>query len=379
MLLLLLLMLMLMLSSLLCYWHLCPSVSFCPFQAVSEEEPEDDSLSYSNGFSSPRQIPDGEGDCRNSESLPGWHSAGAASSTPMGTISSCSIRAASSSTGSGSLCAAASLRAASSEAFIDAPDEASEEAPKTHQELEGDEGQDQQQQQQEQQEQEPEQQQRMRRIATQTVLPFGDRLLGEGPLLPPSAAATGSPPAAAAASAASAARSSTSPKQRISGTGKGGRSSSSSGGGASSTAAAAALELANLVSVDCERTQVGICVLHELWAAPLTLALNLFLVYRQIPGAFLYAVAVTGEAAIALQITATTAGIAAAVTGPQYQQHHQRRHQSLSLLLGRESICCCTAALLLLLLLLPQEELQQHQKTAYLPLDVVSFPQVSAC
>ncbi|KAL8435956.1 hypothetical protein ACSSS7_002097 [Eimeria intestinalis] len=77
--------------------------------------------------------------------------------------------------------------------------------------------------------------------------------------------------------------------------GKGSSSSSSSSSSKSSaTAATGALELVNLVSVDCERTHIGICVLHELWAAPLTLGLNLLLVYRQIPGAFLYAVAVTG-------------------------------------------------------------------------------------
>lgn len=56
----------------------------------------------------------------------------------------------------------------------------------------------------------------------------------------------------------------------------------------------ATLEFVNLISVDSERTQAGISLLHELWAAPLTLALNLFLVYHQIPRAFKYALGFTG-------------------------------------------------------------------------------------
>lgn len=66
------------------------------------------------------------------------------------------------------------------------------------------------------------------------------------------------------------------------------------GGTPRSCTPGATLEFVNLVSVDSERTQAGICLLHELWAAPLTLALNLFLVYHQIPRAFKYALGFTG-------------------------------------------------------------------------------------
>ncbi|XP_026189649.1 uncharacterized protein LOC113146457 [Cyclospora cayetanensis] len=141
------------------------------------------------------------------------------------------------------------------------------------------------------------------RVATQHVLGLGEGGMqegGESAACSAGAAAGAGPKQPPGGLVAAADRSAPLPKprQRVgavsAATTRCLRSSSGGNSASSSSAGAAALELANLVSVDCERTQVGICVLHELWAAPLTLALNLLLVYRQIPGAFLYAVAVTG-------------------------------------------------------------------------------------
>ncbi|KAL8455241.1 hypothetical protein Emag_000944 [Eimeria magna] len=162
------------------------------------------------------------------------------------------------------------------------------------------EAQQQQAQQQQQQEKQQEEQPRMRRVPTQrqlssepedsTVSAAAERQ--QAPTGALSAAAVVAPSEAADAAGRSV------PLQRRRNRGESQQSACTKGNSSSSkssaTAAAGALELVNLVSVDCERTHIGICVLHELWAAPLTLGLNLLLVYRQIPGAFLYAVAVTG-------------------------------------------------------------------------------------
>ncbi|KFG30570.1 putative ABC transporter [Toxoplasma gondii p89] len=47
------------------------------------------------------------------------------------------------------------------------------------------------------------------------------------------------------------------------------------------------VELTTLLSVDGERIQGGVCTLHEAWATPLTLGITLWLIYVQIPKAFL--------------------------------------------------------------------------------------------
>ncbi|KAL8425378.1 hypothetical protein Efla_003606 [Eimeria flavescens] len=168
-------------------------------------------------------------------------------------------------------------------------------------------------QQQQEEQQEQQEQQRMRRIPTQRQLsrgPEDGQPAVKTPIHPPSEVEQSQSEAAgaalAAAEAVDAAAASAAVERDLSlqkrrcksesqpiGPSKGGRCSSSSSK-ASASATAGALELVNVVSVDCERTHIGICVLHELWAAPLTLGLNLLLVYRQIPGAFLYAIAVTG-------------------------------------------------------------------------------------
>ncbi|PFH31780.1 hypothetical protein BESB_022720, partial [Besnoitia besnoiti] len=54
------------------------------------------------------------------------------------------------------------------------------------------------------------------------------------------------------------------------------------------------VELTTLLSVDGERIQGGLCTLHEAWATPLTLAMTLYLIYFQIPKAFLPGLIVFG-------------------------------------------------------------------------------------
>ncbi|CDJ64826.1 LOW QUALITY PROTEIN: ABC transporter, putative [Eimeria necatrix] len=281
--------------------------------AVSEEEAASGEEGPFNGggFASPRQLPSGQGDSSSpSDERQAWLGAaaaaaaagsGAAAGRGVGNSfpedrSRGSSNGSSSSSSSSTFSFTALARAISSEATTDLPESFERTPAATSHGL---------------QQQQQQQQQVLQRDASRCEAQ---------PLL-------------SLEGGAAAARPTVSPRLRqrsagpASGSGKDGRSSSSSvssssssSGVGSASSPSAALELANLVSVDCERTQVGICVLHELWAAPLTLALNLLLVYRQIPSAFLYAVAVTGEAlhfpSAAAAAAAATGTAAAAQAAP---------------------------------------------------------------